>query len=274
VRTAPLIDVLARTLHRCGAGHTCFRGSGTAAKEVRMLQKAIKDLRGDAIVARDGPIGSVDDVYFDDERWTVRYLVVDMGAWLPGRKVLISPACVMPIQESKAALRVALTREQIEQSPGVDRDPPISRSLEAVHARYFGYPYYWSGPYLWGTAGMPLATEWTEPAAMRAARAHEFEDPGRAPDAEQHAAESHVRSVREVVGYNLHATDGDLGRVEDFIVDDETWAIADLLVETRSRLPGKRFLVAPGAVDDVDWANREVRIRLIRDEVERTPAYR
>ena len=238
-----------------------------------MLQKALKDLRGDAIVARDGAIGSVDDVYFDDERWTVRYLVVDTGTWLRGRKVLISPACVMPIQASKAALRVALTREQIEQSPGVDQDPPISRSLEAAHARYFGYPYYWSGPYLWGTAGMPLATEWTEPAAVRAARAHDLADAPRAPAAPQ-AAESHVRSVREVVGYTLHATDGDVGRVEDFIVDDETWAIAELLVDTRSWLPGKKVLVAPGAVADVDWANREVRIRLIRDEIERTPAYR
>lgn len=237
-----------------------------------MLHKAIEDLRGDAIVARDGAIGSVDDVYFDDERWTVRYLVVDTGTWLPGRKVLISPACVMPIEGSTAALRVALTREQIEQSPGVDQDPPISRSLEAAHARYFGYPYYWSGPYLWGTAGMPLATEWNEPAAVRAARAREVEHAGRGADAERRAAESHLRSVREVVGYNLHATDGDVGRVEDFIVDDETWAIADLLVDTRRRPPGKKVLVAPGAVAAVDWANREVRIRLIRDEVERTPA--
>lgn len=238
-----------------------------------MLQKAIKDLRGDAIVARDGAIGSVDDVYFDDERWTVRYLVVDTGTWLSGRRVLISPACVMPIEATKA-LRVALTREQIEQSPGVDLDPPISRSLEAAHARYFGYPYYWSGPYLWGTAGMPLATEWTEPASVRAAHVQEVADAGRTPGAVQRAAESHVRSVREVVGYNLHATDGDVGRVEDFIVDDETWAIADLLVDTRSGLPGRKVLVAPGAVADVDWANREVKIRLIRDEVERAPAYR
>lgn len=234
-----------------------------------MLQQAVKDLRGDAILARDGAIGAVDDVYFDDERWTVRYLVVDTANWLPGRKVLISPACVMPIRERKA-LRVALTREQIERSPSVDRDSPISRSLEARHARYFGYPYYWSGQYLWGTAGMPLATEWTEPADVRAARADDAEEPGRAPAAGQ-SAESHIRSVREVVGYRLHATDGDVGRVEDFIVDDETWAIADLLVDTRSWLPGKKALVAPGAVAGVDWANREVRIRLIRDEIERSP---
>lgn len=239
-----------------------------------MLQKAIKDLRGDAIVARDGAVGSVDDVYFDDERWTVRYLVVDTGTWLGGSKVLISPACIMPIRASSAELRVALTREQIERSPGVDRDPPISRSLEAAHARYFGYPYYWSGPYLWGTAGMPVATEWSEPAAVRARRASDPAGAERAAAAEQRAAESHVRSVREVVGYNLHATDGDLGPVEDFIVDDETWAIADLLVDTRRWLPGKKVLVAPGAVADVDWKNREVKIRLIRDEVERTPAYR
>ncbi len=231
-----------------------------------MLRQAVKDLRGDAIVARDGEIGSVDDVYLDDERWTVRYLAVDTGNWLPGRTALISPACVVPNRERRA-LRVALTREQIERSPSVDRDSPISRSLEARHARYFGYPYYWSGQYLWGTAGMPVASEWTEPAAARAARAAEE---GRAPAAGQ-PAESRVRSVREVVGYRLHAADGDVGRIEDFVVDDETWAIADLIVDTRSWLPGKKALVAPGAVARVDWENREVKIRLTRDEVERGP---
>jgi uncharacterized protein YrrD len=238
-----------------------------------MLQKALQDLQGDRVVARDGAIGAVDDVYFDDERWIVRYLGVDTGPWLAGRKVLISPACVLPSHESKAELRIALTREQVERSPAVGRDAPISRSLEAAHARYFGYPYYWSGPYLWGTAGMPVATEWSEPASVRAARANDPEA-AQGAAAERRAAESHVRSVRDVVGYHLHATDGDLGRVEDFIVDDETWAIADLLVDPRGWLPGKKLLVAPGAVADVDWVSREVKIRLIRDELERTPAYR
>lgn len=235
-----------------------------------MLQKAIKDLRGDAIVARDGAIGSVDDVYFDDERWAVRYLVVDTGKWLPGRRVLISPAAVMPIQQSKDALRVALTREQIEHAPGVDEDPPISRSLEAAHARYYGYPYYWTGPHLWETAGVPLAGEWTEPATARARASDPLEQEQRAA-AERHAEESHVRSVRELVGCKIHATDGDIGRVEDFVIDDDSWAVAGMLVDTGSWLPGKKVLVAPSAIEDVDWANREVSIRVPRAELKEMP---
>jgi uncharacterized protein YrrD len=235
-----------------------------------MLQKAIKDIRGDAIVARDGMIGSVDDVYFDDERWAVRYLVVDTGDWLPGRKVLISPRSVMPIQQTKTALRVALSREQVEHSPGVEEHQPVSRSFEAAYARHFGYPYYWVGPYLWGAAALPYSPEWIAPAAQATATRDPAESASAA--AERGGEESHLRSSREVAGYKIRATDGDIGHVEDFIVDDETWAIADMLVDTRNWLPGKKVLVPPSAIEDVDWVNREVGVRLTRADLKHAPA--
>jgi sporulation protein YlmC with PRC-barrel domain len=227
-----------------------------------MLQKAIEDIRGDELVARDGAIGSVDDVYFDDERWAVRYLVVDTGKWLPGRKVLISPASVEPLQSRADAIRVALTREQIENAPGIDEKAPISRSLEAAHARYYGYPYYWTGPYLWGVTAMPLAPDWTQTAqATPTERAEKYAK------AEQAAEESHLRSSREIVGYKIRAVDGDIGHVEDFVVDDESWVISDMVVDTRNWLPGKKVLVPPTAISDIDWHTREVEIRLTRAEL-------
>ena len=231
-----------------------------------MLQKVMKDLKGDRIEARDGPIGSIHDVYFDDERWAVRYLVVDTGDWLPGKKVLISPASV-PAQEGGGEyLRVALDREQIEHAPGTGEDPPVSRLLEEAHAHYYGYPYYWAGPYLWGPAALPMA-----PPAEQSQRSTIAEYGEVRAAAEARARESHLRSSAEVVGYGIHALDGDIGHVEDFVVDDRSWAIADMVVDTRNWLPGKKVLVPPHAIESIDWANRQVSVRLRRDQLKHAP---
>jgi uncharacterized protein YrrD len=233
-----------------------------------MLQRAIRQLKGDTLVARDGVVGAVDDVYFDDERWAVRYLVVDSGSWLPGRKVLISPASVVP-QHRADEIHVDLTREEIEDAPGIDEDPPISRSLEQAHARYYSYPYYWVGPYLWGPAAVPLAAVPDETAVLQQARLCAAEDARTA--AAERARESHLRSSKEVAGYKIQAVDGSIGHVEDFLIDFGNWAITDLLVDTRNWLPGKKVLVPPTAISDIDWANRAVSVRLTRAELETAP---
>src|SRR5262245_55211151 len=176
-----------------------------------MLQKAIHDLKGDAILARDGRIGSVDDVYFDDEKWAVRYFVVDTGEWLPGRRVLISPASLAPAAMDPDSLLADLSKAQVENAPGTGAAPPISRALEEAHAKYYGYNYYWAGPYLWGAAEMPLGPLPDDP--------HQPEHEQELRAAEARAKESHLRSSREVVGYRIRAADGELGHVEDFLVD-------------------------------------------------------
>lgn len=229
-----------------------------------MTQKMMQDLRGDAIVARDGRIGSVQDVYFDDERWAVRYLVVDTGNWLPGRQVLISPRQV-PEQAPGGEIRVDLTRDQVEHAPGIEQDTPVSRILEEAHARYYDYPFYWAGPYLWGPAPLPHAARAPEPAARGAAREH-----GEIREAtEQRARETHLRSGAEVVGYAIRAQDGELGHVEDFLVDERTWEISGMVVDTRNWLPGKKVVVAPTAIEDIDWHAGQVSVRMTRDEVKR-----
>jgi hypothetical protein len=212
----------------------------------------------------------VDDVYFDDEGWAVRYLVVSTGKWLPGRKVLISPATLERERDSEPSdgITVALTREQVENAPGIDQDPPISRTLEEAHARYFGYPYYWTGPYLWGPASLPLAPTWPEAAPDRTTLTASAEAQAAA---EERARESHLRSSREVVGYAIRAADGEIGHVEDFLIDDEDWAIRDMIVDTRNWLPGKKVLVPPTAISNIDWNNQRVDVRLTRAELEEAP---
>jgi sporulation protein YlmC with PRC-barrel domain len=230
-----------------------------------MDQRVMHDIKGDAILAHDGTIGSVQDVYFDDERWAVRYLVVDTGNWLPGRQVLISPRQVRP-QAADDAIRVDLTRDQVEHAPGVEHEAPVSRILEEAHSRYYGNPYYWSGPFLWGAAPVPYAAGTAQPALHGGSREY-----GEIRDAEQRARESHLRSVSEVAGYAIRARDGDVGHVEDFLVDDETWAITGMVVDTRNWLPGRKVVVRPDAIGEVDWENRAVSVALERGQIQALP---
>jgi uncharacterized protein YrrD len=220
-----------------------------------MLHK-VKDLRGDRIAARDGEIGHVDQVYFDDQDWRVRYFVVDTGGWLSGRKVLISPVSIDRAKSNETAIAVDLSREQVEQSPSVDADRPVGRQYEEAYARHYGLSLWWASP---EGAGMSAAER-------SGRRARQLEQDQRK------AGESHLRSSSEVIGYSIHATDGAIGHVDDFLVDDGDWAVADLVVDTRGWRPGKKVRVPSRAIEGIDWESKEVRIGMRRAEVERALA--
>lgn len=254
----------------CRHEHRNHRRAGRAS-----VIRAIADLTGDAILARDGRIGAVDDIYFDDAKWAVRYFVVDTGNWLP-RKVLISPASLAPLEGGADHLRADLTKQQVEGAPAAGEHPPVSRTLEEAHAKYYGYTQYWAGPYLWGAvpfphAALPPLADATAPqrAEGRASR-QRHESELRA--AEKRARDSRLRSASEVTGYRILASDGEIGRVEDFVVDDADWSISDMVVDTNAWLPGGKVLVPPSAISGIDWERGEVRVRLSREELERAAA--
>ncbi|MGQ0752692.1 MAG: PRC-barrel domain-containing protein [Betaproteobacteria bacterium] len=227
-----------------------------------MLQRAMRDIKGDALVARDGEIGSVKDVYFDDECWAVRYLVVDTGKWLPGREVLISPASIGRKPSGEHQIAVDLTREQVERSPSSDEQPPASRLYEEAHARYYGYPYYWTGPY---PAGIPSPVQGIAGPVTERKEAEQMDL------VKRRAEESRLRSGAEVVGYHISAEDGDIGHVEDFIIDDANWAVCDVVVDTRNWLPGRKVKIPPSAIQYVDWSDKEVVVSLTRRQIEQAP---
>lgn len=233
-----------------------------------MLHKIKGELHGKDVLARDGTIGSVDDVYFDDQRWAVRYLVVDTGDWLPGRRVLISPASLAEEQPPGDHVQVELTREQVRNSPSEDQVMPVSRQFEEAYAHYYGYPFYWDGPFLWGRVQRPIsgsAPVTAPPGEGGGERTRELKE------AEEKARRSHLRSDKEVLGYRVVAKDGTIGHIDDFLLDDRDWAINGLVIDTRDWLPGKRVTVSPEAVREVDWATREVRVNTTRDEIEHAP---
>ena len=225
------------------------------------MQRILKVLKGYAIGATDGDIGTVDNFYFDDEAWTIRYLVADTGNWLRGRKVLISPIALGKADSHGNRLNVKLTKMQVEKSPSIDTDKPVSRQHEVSYLDYYGYPYYWGGPYLWGPMAYPRLSD----AAQRRneeARAKREE-----------AYDLHLRSANKVTGYHIEATDGDIGHVEDFIIDGETWEIRYIVVDTQNWWAGKKVLVAPQWIDRVNWSDSKVYVDLSRETIKNGPEY-
>jgi sporulation protein YlmC with PRC-barrel domain len=221
-----------------------------------MLVKA-KALIGYRLQSLDGDIGSAKEFYFDDRYWTIRYLVANTGTWLTGRKVLISPYSLNGIDTASEEISIQLTKTQIEGSPSIDSDRPVSRQFEDSYYGYYGFPYYWGGPCMWGYYPFPQRdrTQWGVQTGTRS------------------EWDSHLRSTHTVTSYHLLARDGEIGHVEDFVVDDETWAIRYLIVATTDFWPGKKVLVPPQWIKSVSWEESKVVIDLSRETIKGAPEY-
>lgn len=228
--------------------------------------RSVKHLRGFDLLATNGTIGSVQDVYFDDERWAVRYLVVDTGTWLPGRHVLISPLSVVSTEWGRQQLQLSISREQVENSPGIDTHKPVSRRQELDYLNYYGYPHYWGQIDLWGASARPMLPP---PEDMARYRSMAEEERRRA----EARGDSHLRSIREVTGYVIRATDGDLGHVDDFLIDDVSWAVRYLVLDTSNWWFGKHVLVSPGWITDISWEERTVTVKVSRQSLKDAPQY-
>lgn len=227
------------------------------------MLRNVKNLRGYVIRAIDGTVGKVDDFYFDDKDWGIRHLVVDTGSWLSGRKVLISPVAVGHAGWMARRLPVALTRAQVERSQDIDTRKPVSRQHEAQYAGYYGHPIYWGGAGLWGMGAYPGSL------TVQGRVEQDLRDHGNPATPE----DCHLRSSNAVVGYHIRATDGDIGHLEDLLVDDDTWAIRYLVVNTSNWWGGHRVLVSPGWITDVSWPESSVFVDLTRQAVKDAPRY-
>lgn len=221
-----------------------------------MLIKA-KDMKGYKLSALDGEIGSVVEFYFDDHFWTIRYLVVDTGSWLPGRVVLISPYAVTSVDKENKLISVDLTKHQIEGSPSPDTDKPVDKQFEDSYYSYYNWPTYWSGPFAWGSfySASDAREHWNHVQEERKRSDHD------------------LRSTRDVTGYFIQATDGEIGHVEDFVVDAQRWTIRYLVVGTRNWWPGKLVLISPLWIERISWIGSQVIVRLTRDSVKTSPPY-
>ena len=226
-------------------------------------------INGYALAASDGKIGTISDLLFDDQNWLVRWLVVETGNWLSGRKVLLPSSALAHLSAERKECAIKLTMQQIKDSPDVDTNRPVSRQIETNVYDYYGYsPYWYSGigysggfGYMGGLGGaIPISPESRRREQAIADAQHDNDD-------------VHLRSVVAVTGHHIHANDGEIGHVENFLIEDADWSIRYLVVDTKNWWPGKKVLISPWSVKDIDWGNRLVNINVDRQKIENAPAY-
>jgi len=228
------------------------------------MLRSLKDLEQYTVSATDGDIGSVEDFLIDDEHWAVRYLVVDTGKFLDGRQVLVTPISFREAEWSNRRFHLALTMAKIENCPGTDMDLPVSRQHEQDYYQYYGYPSYWGYSGLWGMEAYP---------ALLAAEREETEAALAAAPTDKPPFDVHLRSINELRGYHIQGTDEMIGHVEDFIVDDETWAVRYLVIDTKNWWFGKKVLVAPQWGSRISWEERIVYVDMTRESIKNSPEW-
>ena len=221
------------------------------------MERNITSLIGYGLQATDGEIGEVVDFYFDDETWTIRYLVVKTGNWLSGRKVLVSADGLAPTDIKPDLFPISITKEQIRNSPDIDTDKPVSRQQEAMLNQHHFWENYWGSGSYGGEMGIPN---------RRPVRIKEIDrDP---------KEDIHLRSIAEADGYTIHATDGEIGHINDFIVDDQTWRLIDLIVDTHNWIGGKKVLVAVAHVHSISFLNRLVYVNITLADIDTCKIYK
>ena len=227
------------------------------------MLRSIKQLYGDELRATDGEIGHIQDFYFDDQNWAIRYVVVDTGSWLAGRLVLISPHVFTNFDLDGVCRGVNLTRKQIENSPDYDSAKPVSRQYEDDYYRHYGWPNYWQGDGLWGMSAFSILELTAENRPNESSRA----------PAPPERADIHLRSTLALNGYHIQTDKGAIGHVIDFIVDHETWAICHLVVETGHWFSGKEIVISPKEIVSISYDESKVFVSVTKESILKAPEY-
>lgn len=235
------------------------------------MLRSSTDLEHYAIHATDGMIGHVRDFFFDDKTWVVRYFVVETGIWLKNREVLIATISLGRCDYAKKLLSASLTKAQVNGSPDIDTHKPISRQHEMGYLGYYGYPNYWGGNGLFDAGRLPGPTltslddpdgkkELSHASCTQGAVSAQGNDP-------------HLSSINAVHNYRIEATDGEIGHVKGFLLEEGTWAIRYLVVETSHWWSGHQVLVVPEWIREVSWLEKTVHVVVTRHQVKTAPAY-
>jgi hypothetical protein len=231
------------------------------------MLRTVKSLESFAIDATDGTIGQVKNCYFDDESWVVRYFVVDTSKWLGGREVLISPYSIGQPDWAGSILPAKISKQQVKDSPGIDSDKPVSRQFEESFLGYYGYPYYWGSVGLWGGGYYPADYIYGADVGGYSG----YQGYLRAPSTAE--GDPHLRSCNEVQGYHIKASDGEIGHVQGFLLDDATWSIRYLIVKTSNWWVGHQVLLSPEWINEVSWSNSQVVVSPDRQAIKNSPLY-
>jgi PRC-barrel domain len=224
-------------------------------------------ITGYSIIASDGRLGTVSDFLFDDANWLIRWLVVDTGDWLSGRKVLLPTYALGHLDKEACEFSVTLTMQQVKDSPDIDTDRPVSRQMETNIYGYYGWSPYWGNGLFtdsYGYVGAPWAAS---PAIEPKRRLEDIAEPSRSD------GDPHLRSIEAITGYHIHASDGEIGHVADFLLEETDWSIRYFIVDTKNWWPGKKVLMLPKSAREIDWETKLVNLDVDRQRVKESPTY-
>jgi hypothetical protein len=227
---------------------------------------AASALKNYAVEAQDGTMGTVKDLLFDDRTWQIRWLVIDTGGWLSERKVLVHPSTIGPIDYGRRTVQVALTKLRVQDSPSLSTDLPVSRQHEADLYSHYDWSPVWGG----ALYGPEIAGASFGPPRFFGNK-ELYDDLGLGNHGD--SGDPHLRSIAEIDGYHVHATDGDIGHVDNLMIDDGNWGIRYLVLNTSNWWAGKQVLMSPYAVTDISWSQEKVYLDVTRARVQSSPTW-
>ncbi len=223
--------------------------------------RSLKKMIGYSAESLDGKIGEVDNFYFDTPEWFIRYAVIETGGLLNSKRVLISPESFGEPLWQERKFPISLSKEKIENSPTVEEKRPITMQEEENLIDYYGWDTYWGlGPYV------NLHPRVLAP--IRHIPEYVPED-----NYIRDSDNSILKGLYDIEGFSIHASDGVFGRVEDIIIEDESWIIRYLVIDTRRYLPSKKVLIAPEWIEMVNWSTEEIYVDLEKETIKDTPVY-
>jgi|ERR1019366_293041 hypothetical protein len=222
---------------------------------------------GYAIEVSDGQLGTVSDLLFEDVGWAVRWLVVDTGNWLPGRKVILPLTALGQPDQVLRKFPVALTMRQVQESPDIDTNQPVSRQIEAQ-----AYSHYGREPY-WRRGSLPTGDATAMPSAGLLSLPELTPLDPIGVDTQPSVGDQHLRGVAAIAMCHINATDGAIGHVVDLLVDDGSWHIRYITVDTLNWWPGETVLISPRSIQEIDWPHRLVQLDVDRQKVRDSPKY-
>ncbi|MDU0353965.1 PRC-barrel domain containing protein [Paraglaciecola aquimarina] len=224
---------------------------------------SLQELNGSSLSAVDGKMGEVEDIYFDDRNWIIRFLVVDTSPWIPlSQRTLISPIALQEYNPEEHSLEVSISKQKVKDSPKLEERQTVSRQFEISYFDYFGYGYYWMGTKSWGDYAYPTALATSEGQAVDIAVDDNIEQT------------NHLRSSNEIISYGIDARDGKKGHIKDIIWDTFTWSLRYLVIDTRDWLPGgKKVLVSPDQLTGLSWQDQTVSCNIDLAQIKACPEF-
>lgn len=233
------------------------------------MLRSMHDLENYSIAAIDGEIGHVTDFLFDDKEWVIRYFIVETGSWLSSRKVLISPIGIRKTNWLDKLLPVSITQEQVKNSPNIDTNKTVTRQHEIDLLDYYSYPYYWGN----GMYPHLLISGFGEPAHTKQETV-DIEIMHKEAIIERHEKDDpNLRSCKNIIGYHIHATDGEIGHVSGILIEEFTMVVRYLVIDTTNWFGGTKVLISPESIKEINWLDKSVTIDLTCNKIKEAPEY-